>query len=666
MAKLTKAEVVKAVYRRIYDAEGYDSDELATMRTQALDYYYNRDSAAPSAVGRCSIQSSDVADMLEAVLAQMMPCFELDNICEFTATREEDIEQARIETAAVTYTVMQANNGYYEIQQAVRDALLLRNGIIKVYLDETVKTDVQNMVNLTELEFGQLKLGASEDLSGVDKGYTVEVIDEGSGFYDVRVTTKNTVRLVKAQAVDPVCFMWERNHDSIYLQDADFVAERSYPTRSDLLKRGYKKSLVQALKAGGDQVSFQSISRNQSESASNWQGDTPADDIIEFFEVYMRIDIDGDGMSELWKLCVADKTILDMVEMDYIPYASGTAFLQPHRFNGLGLFDKLRNIQDGKTVVMRQLLDNQNHANNARIGVVDGAVNLDDATNSRPGGLVRIRSADALVPFPFTDIGPSAQNTLAYLDKVRSERGGASLDLQSAEMQIAGDTAHGVERQMSAKEQLAAMMTRTLAETLIRSLWQMVHFALRLYMPDDMQVPQGGQFVTVDPSQWPERRSVTVMAGLSNSERMRKKQALEVIIGRQDILQSQGKYVAENDIYNAQLDWARAQGMNNPERYFTDPSSQEAMQYQQQRQQEAQAQQLYQAQLLAMQQEIENRKANNEDAKVFEDARQFDDELKFKYWAEAKSAEVEEAKMASTMAMSMIEEKEPESASRAN
>ena len=69
MPKLSKEQIVAAVYRRIRDSEGYDTDELNGLRKDALDYYYNRANAAPSAPGRSALQSSDVADMVEAVTA---------------------------------------------------------------------------------------------------------------------------------------------------------------------------------------------------------------------------------------------------------------------------------------------------------------------------------------------------------------------------------------------------------------------------------------------------------------------------------------------------------------------------------------------------------------------------------------------------------------------
>lgn len=666
MAKLTKDQIITAVYQQIEDSEGYDTDELNGLRKDALDYYYNRPNAAPSAPGRSSLQSSDVADMIEAVTAQVMPAFEMDNLVEFEPTGEDDMDQARLETEAVNWVVMQQNMGYYEIQQAIRDALLLRNGVMKVYLDEKEQIDTQRYGMLTELELGDLKLNAVQDLRSVENGYTVEILSEEDTFYNVKVVTKSTERKVCTRAVDPSMFSWERDYDSIYLQDCRFVSERSLPTRSELIQKGYKKSLVNSLNAGGNDTQIDSLARNQHSQRRNWKGATKADDIIEFHECYYRLDADGDGVSELLKICVADKKILEIQEMQYIPYASGTPFLQPHRFNGLGMFDKLRYVQDQKTFGIRQWADNTNNANNARMGVVDGAANIDDVVNSRPGGVIRMRSPDAIVPIVAPDIGASAEAFLNYADKMRSERGGASLDLQAAELQVAGDTAHGVERQMSAKEQLAALITRTIAETLIRSTYLLVHKALRLYVPDALQFRVSGQFKSANPAEWPERKTMSVQAGLSLAERMHKKAALETIVLRQDALQQQGKYVSPADVYNAQLDWMRVQGIDDPERYFTDPASEEAQQWQQQQAMQAQAQQEYQQMLLDMQKEVEDRAADNADAKVMEDARQFDEELRFKYWEAGEKRQLEEDKASAQVAMQLVTNERQESTSRAD
>ncbi len=665
MSNLTEDELIRAVWNQIEDSEGYEKDELAHMRQQALEYYYNRSQAAPSVPGRSSLQSSDVADMVEAVLAQMMPAFEGDTIVDFEPLGDEDVDQARAESGAVEHIVMQRNNGHYELQQAVRDALLLRNGFIKIYLDERIDTGSTVYRGLTQLEYGDLIRNASGTLRGIDNGYTVKDLAEENGFYDVRVRHKTTTRNIMTRAVDPANVSWERDYTSVFLDDCRFFCERSYPTRSELVEMGYSKAKVADLNVGGNDHHLDSLARNQHSERRNWRGATPAEDIIELYECYIRIDANGDGVAELLKICTASKTLLEMQEVDFIPYCTGTPFLQPHRLNGLGLFDKLRYVQDQKTFTIRQWADNLNSANNARFGAVEGMVNMDDLTNSRPGGVVRMDSPDAIVPIVAPDVGMSCQAFLEYGDKMRSERGGASLDMQAAELQVAGDTAHGVERQMSAKEQLAALMTRTLAETMIRSLWLMVHRALRLYMPEPIQYQVQGEFVTVNPAEWGNRETVAVKAGLSLAERSRRQAALLQVVQNQGLMMQAGLYVSPRAMHNAQLDLARASGIDAPERYFTDPQSQEAQQAAAAQQQQAQQQAEYQQQLLELQRNIEDRAADNADAKVFEDARQFDEEMAFKYAEAEAEQETKEAELAITLARGAANEHENQSGAAA-
>lgn len=414
------------------------------------------------------------------------------------------------------------------------------------------------------------------------------------------------------------------------------MAERSYPTRSDLIEMGYDKGKVAAINAGGDKQRFNT--RYQGGEGERYQGQEPSQDVIETHECYIRLDADGDGVGELLKVVIANDTILEWGEADYIPYASGTPFLQPHRFDGLGLFDKLKSVQDQKTHTIRQWADNQNNANNSRSLAVTNAVNMDDLVNSRPGGVVRTTMPNAVTPFPFNDVSGSCAATLDYLDKVRSERGGASLDMLAAEAQIAGDTAHGVERMMSAKEQMAALMTRTLAETLVKTVYEMVHHALRLYVSEPLVFRIAGQFTKANPAEWAPRERVSVRAGLSTGERQQKRTALEQVLARQSQLIEMGMddvLVSLENVYNAQADWARCYGVTGVESYFVDPGSEEGQALQQQKLQreaeQAEAQAQMQEQLLELQRLIEDRKADNADAKVIEDGRQHDGEMQFKY-----------------------------------
>ena len=104
-------ELSSIIQNELYNSIGADSDEIVGNRTSAIDYYfgriqgadapnsqdtdatgYTRASSVPA--GRSTAVSLDVADTLEAVLAQIMPTFSSDTVASFEARSEEDEEQA--------------------------------------------------------------------------------------------------------------------------------------------------------------------------------------------------------------------------------------------------------------------------------------------------------------------------------------------------------------------------------------------------------------------------------------------------------------------------------------------------------------------------------------------------------------------------------------------
>jgi hypothetical protein len=317
----------------------------------------------------------------------------------------------------------------------------------------------------------------------------------------------------------------------------------------------------------------------------------------------------------------------------------------PHRFLGVSLYDKLAQVYRAKTAAVRQWLDNANVNNNPRAGLVEGQVNMEDWTQSRPGGAVRIRNPQAITPIPTQDIGPSQQALIQFLDAQRSELGGASLDLQSAEAQLVGSQvgSMGLDRAYSVKEQLAAMMCRTFGETLVRTLYQLVHETLRESWNEPVPYQRQGQWTKIDPSQWPERKHVNLKLGLSVSERRRKLEALGFVIQQQmSLIQAgqDGVLTNKQGLHNAMMDWCRAAELDAPEQYWVDPQSQEAQQAQQQMAQSAQQQQQAQAQMA-------DRALSVEERKVMQAFMELDREIQFKYFDATLKAEIEESKLES-------------------
>ncbi len=633
--KLTEGQLVAGIYQQLQNSDSWQSGELAENRRKALNYYFG-EPRGDEAAGCSAVISTDVADMIEAVIAGMMPALETDQIIEFESMGQEDDDAARRESEAVNWVVMNQNHGYIMLQQAIRDALLLRNGFTKCY----VHTKTESNKNTFTIDPALLPFFVQSPPPGFQREI-ISYDDADDGQIKVRAVDTRTERLLKVCSVDPCNVFYTAGWDSYDLQDIPFFCERHLYTRSQLIEMGYSKAKVDALPRITVDTSEDAQARNNTTTTPNLVGITQSQDVIECFEAYWHIDADGDGLNELRRIFVAGRTILSNEEYEFIPYATGTPFIQPHRLTGMSLFDKLRMVQDVKTAALRQYLDCFQNGNLGRVGYVKGMVNTNHLLNPRPSGAVEVDDPNAIFPLPSIDIGPSAQALLDYMDKVRSSRGGASLDLQSAEAQIMGETAQGVERQYSVREMLAAMMAKTIAETLVAGTYRNVHKALRLFVTGEMTYRNRQGAEKTDPAQWPERTRIVVRGGLSMGEQRKKVQALSGVIQQQQMLLGAGMNGILIDLtrfYQASIDWARASGIDNAEAYFINPASPESQQAQQSQAQQAQQQQ----QMAQALQQLQIQMAQQ--AQAFEKYK-VDEELRFKYYDSNLDAEVQEAKI---------------------
>ena len=650
---ITEEVLVGMLEQEITQATGWDGDELSALRTKALGYYYG-ELPKPEGTGVSKVVSTDVGDMIEAVVASMMPALASDSVVEFSSENEKGVDQAQQESDIVNFVIMDQNRGFVMIQEAIRDALLLRNGWIKVWLDEAETIQVQRFPAVPAEV-----VAAVEGMAGkTDKDVDVqsEANREQPELFDVEVRVTTIRKRVRVVSVDPTTMYWQSAWDEQFVDGIRFLAERRFEPRTDLIQQGFSKTKVNRAPAGANLTAENTDTIARFRRPGGGTGISPgATDIsdpsmqeLEIFECFYRVDMDGDGIAEQRRIVIAGGSeILANDIVDFVPYATGTPFLQPHQLNGLGVYDRLRNVQDIKTKALRNWLDNQAAVNKSRIAADEKAVNLNDATDNRSGGVVRTKGSphQSIMAFPVVDIGPSTLALLTYADKMRSEGSGASLDLQSAALQVAGDTAHGVERQMGSREQLAAMMARTLAETMLRSAWLLTHRALRSWVTSDMEVQSGGRFITANPAKWSERDSVNLKTGLSVGERAQRKAALSEVLTQQIQILGNGLGGQLTDlpaVYSALIDWTRAAMLDNGERYYVDPKSDPAKQAKQAADQQAQQQQQFSMQTT---QAIALGAQQVEQIKAAMDKYESDQDTRFDYFKAILDAAIEEMKL---------------------
>jgi hypothetical protein len=585
---MTEREVVTLIGRAL--SRSMSNTELQKNHKDAFDSYFGRN--RPSAVpGRSNHRSMDVADSVEAITAQIMPGFDYDEIATFDADGAHDVEQSRLEST-ICNRYLKINKGRIELQAAIRNALLLRNGITKTYVDKRVTVDEERYTGLDELELvdAQAKTHPNQSV----KITKLEPNADDPELTDLNLTRRTEFRKLTIEAIDPANFVVYAEHTSIFLDSTALVGERRITTRSNLIARGFSKAKVNALPTMSTDVQTQSRNRDAALTSQDTPGDRSLDNLQEW-ELYIRADVDGDGIAELRKIVYIGQqsagTILSNEMWPFQPYAAGTPFLLPNRFWGLSVYDKAIEIELLKTDGLRQYVDNLKNANFNEVTVLDGDVSMADVQNRRPGGHIRAERPDAVTPIPTVDTGSSSLAFLEYADAMRSERVGASLDLQNAAFQVAGESAHGVERVMAPKEQLAQLMARTLGETLIAETFRNIHRTLREFMPNTAEFPVArDRFVTATPGEWPGREEVTVVAGLSNAERLEKRQTMDALLVQQEKLfeAGQGDVLMSLETYHsALLDWSRAGGISSPRRYWLDPREPEQVEARERKEKQA-------------------------------------------------------------------------------
>ncbi|MDS9470286.1 hypothetical protein RGQ15_22325 [Paracoccus sp. MBLB3053] len=576
------------------------ADDNDRARRQAVAYYLCRP-RGDEIENRSTAQSSDVRDMVNAVLAMLTPMLSTDSVVEFEPLSEQDEDGAQAESDVLNKLIVEDNQGAIEIQEAVKDALLMRNGAMKIWQEERLVSERLDVSGLAKDE----RLALAHRIEDADPGASAEI--EGD---HIRVKRFRSRFRTASVPIEMLC--WSSGSGD--LQERRFFAEAMDLSRSELLERGVRRELVEDLGTSGAEAKLDRLG-----SVDDMQGETEDQELISCHECYLMIDLDGDGISERWRILVAEeKEVLEQELVGLIPYAIGTGFINPHRLTGESLFDHLKQIQDSKTFFLRQAEDNTATMQNGKYVYDPARVNEEDVLNPIAGGGIRARDPQAVAALTIPDTVSGSLAMLTYQDKRRTEAGGASLDMMQADVQLAGETATGIERQYASREQMVSMMASNLGETLLRGLYTIAHAYLRTYAAEPFQVRVKGQFVQVDPRAWPERTRMNVTVGKTPGQRAHMQNVLGMHLQMQAQAMAAGMtniLASPQTLHATARAWLRMAGIDNPDAMLLDPSSPSAQQAAQAAQQQAQAAQQQQLQLIQAQLALESRKLDVQEAK---------------------------------------------------
>jgi len=140
MPKVTEEELVGRIQSEITDSLGY-GDELSKQRETAMEYYYGLP-FGNEVDGRSQFVDSTVQDTIEWIKPSLMRVFASgDDMVKFNPVGPEDVEMAKQATDYVNYVFTKLNNGWEILYNWFTDALLSKNGIVKVWWNEEAYRD---------------------------------------------------------------------------------------------------------------------------------------------------------------------------------------------------------------------------------------------------------------------------------------------------------------------------------------------------------------------------------------------------------------------------------------------------------------------------------------------------------------------------------------------
>lgn len=545
--KMDEGQIKGILEAEIDNSIGYIETETTEERRRALDYYL-RNPYGNEVEGRSQIVTGEVAEAIDGALPQLIRVFTTtEDIVYFEPKTANDEESAKQATDYCNWVFYRENEGLLILHNWFKDALLQKVGVVKSYWDAKEDVTKEKYQSLTEDEMALLL--SDESLEVVKQ--SVEMVPAGVDMmgmpieapsYSVTVKRVNKYGCVKIENVPPEEFLISKAARNI--EDAPFVAHRKLMQRSELIALGYDKDIVDELPSYDD-LSFspERIARfNEGEQPDEAQSLDPAMQTVEVYECYIRIDEDEDGIAELHRIVYCGSEILEDEECEYIPFHSICPIPIPHKFFGQSLADRTMDIQLIKSTITRQSLDNLYLTNNNRVGAVDGQVNLDDLLNATPGGIVRMKNPNALVPLQVQSTFGQAMPMLEYMDSVQAKRTGVNDAQQGMDPDVLSNvTAAAVAAMMKSNSGKLELIARIFAETGVKSLFKGILYLLGKYQDKAKIVRMRGKYVQFDPRTWSNEYDVSVNVGLGSGDRDQKLTMLQMVLAKQEqIIQQYG------------------------------------------------------------------------------------------------------------------------------
>lgn len=490
---VTDEELMNIIDSEVANAQGnfLDSSDLSDEREKATFEYAMQPSGHLTPQGVSKIVSSDTVEAVEgysAVLSELL----LNNkkLAKFIPHSQTavDVHRARVASDVTNYCIFKKNRGWEIINTWMKAALLWKNAAV-----------VWEYIEDYEYKFEEYEEISAEALDVVLADMDSEVvgdlfIDEDGMYKDVRIKKKCNKSGVKIRNIEPESFLISQGASSI--EDAAFVGITTEMTRSEIRKQYPDQADSIDWDSTDDRYTFaqainsERTARRTAVGLSNISFDsnqtTEANQMASVLECWLRVDRDGDGISELKRFITVGDNILFEEDVEYIPVAELKPFEIPHEWAGLSMADMTRPSTLASTAILRGFVENTYLTNYSPKLADPNAVDFSALQNMKPKQIVPTNGnpAAAVQNMPPEALSTGTVPLLEFLQKHKEQANGLSKAAQGLNdtLYVSGNSEKKVSAVQSAAQTRIQHIARRFMETGLAHLCEGVYKTMRTEM----------------------------------------------------------------------------------------------------------------------------------------------------------------------------------------
>lgn len=582
--KISDDELLELLTEDRQKAERFFSDSVADsiiMRYNLLhsnDEYYKK--VMPKLSEKSTFTSSDVKDIVE----WMMPSFTevyfgADKVVGIFGRSPEDNPEGL--EKVIQFQMQTQNNSYTIIDQWCRDAIEAGLGAVKL---EWRKSE--------ETKFNWYRLSADEyySMSSDAEKVIKETIANENGTYDLlikeRVATMNQPLL---QNVMPGEF--------IYLPETDIGGRNIFECHRrlvpfDELVRGEKSGRYKnvgkdfpfidpvsednnSMRAIADAISNYSRNEHDTNYDVSYQEGQDARKLVVLHDCYGFYDVDGDGELEFIhaEMCNGRLLMAEIWPYDKSPIFTISFYANSYQKWKEGVADYLRDIQDLKTALIKQIIINTGQ-NNARQFAVDesngkAVQDLIDGRQVIRLNLMGNRSvSDFVQAMPKYEISPETFTIVEMANTWSEQKTGITRYNQGLDADSLNKTATGISKIMAASQQRLRKMARDGAENGLIPLYKHLVELNRRHLDSNFTFRVSNEFFEFSPDDIKGEFDVMVTSNIGLQDKQMTIQNLMIMLSNILPQLLQLGVASPAGVFNTAKQVIKEMGFNSTEKYI--------------------------------------------------------------------------------------------------